>query len=234
MKKNGDQLRSLVSQKGSRIEFAVWSSACTPIHRFSPAIPPPLFSLVPVPPLLRIRKYRFPEDVGKKFQGSSSSRRILPLEIITSERSSIIGSNREMQWIMIQETMWRKWRANDSLKCWSVWKKDAGVAWFYFPPFFFFFFYTPFFPPLFFLPSRNFRCRSISRDGFAKRVNICAIVLRYGCPSVLFLFFYHVYLPLLAAFIRVSFFFFGILIFLCEMRRTQCAAALWKDCVKDR
>lgn len=166
MKKNGDQLRSLVSQKGSRIEFAVWSSACTPIHRFSPAIPPPLFSLVPVPPLLRIRKYRFPEDVGKKFQGSSSSRRILPLEIITSERSSIIGSNREMQWIMIQETMWRKWRANDSLKCWSVWKKDAGVAWFYFPPFFFFFFSYTFFPAAIFPPLEEF---SLSIH-FARRI----------------------------------------------------------------
>lgn len=187
-----------------------------------------LFSLVPAPSHLHTHKYRFPEDGDKKFQGSVRRR---PSR---NNYASVPRSSDRTRAVNYDPSRVVNGVLTIRLNVGRFERRMLVLPGFIF--LFFFLFRTPFFPLLFFHPSRNFRCRSISRDGFAKRVNICAIVLRYGCPSVLFLFFYHVYLPLLVAFIRVSFFsflsffFFGILIFLCEMRRHSVPFHCCKDC----
>lgn len=163
-----------------------------------------LFSLVPAPSHLHTHKYRFPEDGDKKFQGSVRRPRVeYPSR---NNYASVPRSSDRTRAVNYDPSRVVNGVLTIRLNVGRFERRMLVLPGFIF--LFFFLFRTPFFPLLFFHPSRNFRCRSISRDGFAKRVNICAIVLRYGCPSVLFLFFYHVYLPLLVAFIRVSFFSF--------------------------
>lgn len=185
-----------------------------------------LFSLVPAPSHLHTHKYRFPEDGDKKFQGSVRRRRVeYPSR---NNYASVPRSSDRTRAVNYDPSRVVNGVLTIRLNVGRFERRMLVLPGFIF--LFFFYFVHLFSLLLFFHPSRNFRCRSISRDGFAKRVNICAIVLRYGCPSVLFLFFYHVYLPLLVAFIRVSFFsflfFFWNSHFSLWNAPTQCAVSL--------
>lgn len=190
-----------------------------------------LFSLVPAPSHLHTHKYRFPEDGDKKFQGSVRRRRVeYPSR---NNYASVPRSSDRTRAVNYDPSRVVNGVLTIRLNVGRFERRMLVLPGFIFL-FFFFISYT-FFPAAIFPPLEEF---SLSIH-FARRICETRQYMRHRVTLRMSIRAFSIFLPCLSSspcsiysciVFFLSFFFFGILIFLCEMRRHSVPFHCCKDC----